>query len=272
LSRRSLGRIAGWTVTGLALVAVVPAAVDAPELVLGLAALAGGVIAVSLPLILTLSLRNDFRSDLGHLDLVRTWPVFPHRLAVAEILAPALVASAAGCLGAGLYLAAMVGAQLRFAFHGHETAHVFLPPADATLLGLPVLAGTTLIVVGFAPALVTGTALLSALRNLVVLAFPAWIGSGPDTGRGVQALGQRLLLGSVMILGLTLGLLPSALLVGLAVLVQGYSGIPWSAWAFPLWGVLAAVPLLVELALLARLAGRLWARMDPSHEILDLGR
>jgi len=76
----------------------------------------------------------------------------------------------------------------------------------------------------------------------------------------------------VMILGLTLGLLPGALLVGSAILVQGYFSIPWSAWAFPLWGGLAAAPLVVEVALLARLAGRLWAGMDPSHEILDLGR
>jgi hypothetical protein len=272
LSRRSLVRIAAWTVAGLALVAVVPAALNAPALVLGLAALAGGVVAFSLPLILTLSLQNDFRSDLRHLDLVRAWPVAPHRLAVAEILAPALVATAAGCLGAGLFLAAMVGAWLRFAIHGREMAHVFLPPVDATLMGLPVIVGTALITVGLVPVLTSGTALLSGLRNLAVLAFPAWIGSGPDRGRGVQALGQRLLLGSVMILGLTLGLLPGALLVGSAILIQGYFGIPWSAWAFPLWGVLAAAPLLVELVLLARLAGRLWARMDPSYEILDLGR
>jgi len=271
-SRRSLGRIFGWTVAGLTGVAVVPAAVNAPALVLGLAALTGGVVAVVLPLILTLSQQNDFRSDLRHLDLVRTWPVVPHRLATAEILAPALVATAAGCLGAGLFLAAMVGAWLRFAFHGDTVTHVFLPPLDATIMGLPIIAGTALIAVGLLPALASGMALLAALRNLAVLAFPAWIGSLPESGRGIQALGQRMLLGTVMILGLTLGLLPGALLVGSAILVQGYFSIPWSAWAFPLWGGLAAAPLVVEVALLARLAGRLWAGMDPSHEILDLGR
>jgi hypothetical protein len=134
------------------------------------------------------------------------------------------------------------------------------------------IAGTALIVVGLLPVLASGTALLAALRNLAVLAFPAWMGSLQDSGRGIQALGQRMLLGTVMILALALGLLPGALLVASAALVQGYLGIPWSAWAFPVWGGLAAAPLVVELALLTRLAGRLWVRMDPSHEILDLGR
>jgi hypothetical protein len=272
VTRRSVVRLAVWSVAGLAFVALAPAAVDAHEAVLAIAALIGGVLATMLPLILTLSLKNDFRSDLGHLDLVRTWPVVPHRLAANEILAPAVVASAAGCLGAGLYLAAMIGARLRFALHGRETEHPFLPPVDAVFMGLPVVPATALLMVALVPALVVGTTLLSTLRNILVLAFPAWIGWGPDAGRGVQALGQRLLLGSLMVLGLTLGLVPGAVLVVAAIFAQGYAGIPWSAWAFPIWGVLAAAPLVIEVVLLARLAGRLWARMDPSQEILELGR
>jgi hypothetical protein len=272
LSRRSLRGILGWSVIMWAGLAVVPAVANAPDFVFGLVANVGVGVGAFLPLILTLSLRNDFRTDLGHLDLVRTWPIVPHRLVVAEVLGPAMVAAAGGLVGAGLYLAGLVGARLRLAFHGRDVAYGLVPSGDATLLGLPVIATAALIVLGTAPALAAGTLLLSVLRNLVVLAFPAWVATGSDSGRGVQALGHRLLLGSVMILGLTLGLLPGGLLVGLAVVLQATMNGPWTAWALPLWGVLAAAPLLVEVALLARLAGRLWSRLDPSHEILDLGR
>ncbi len=74
-----------------------------------------------------------------------------------------------------------------------------------------------------------------------------------------------------MILALALGLLPGAVLVGLALLAQWGVGLPWSAWEIPVWGLIAAVPVFVEFGLLVHLAGRLWARLDPTSEILELG-
>jgi hypothetical protein len=69
-----------------------------------------------------------------------------------------------------------------------------------------------------------------------------------------------------------LALIPSALLVGAAVLAQRLLGIPWSAWAFPLWGLLGAVPLLVAGWLIVRVSAPLWERLDPSQELLEIGR
>ena len=70
-------------------------------------------------------------------------------------------------------------------------------------------------------------------------------------------------------LGLLIGLVPGALLVGLAVLAQWGAGLPWHALALPVWGVLAALPIVVETAVLVRVAGSLWEGLDPAAEVLE---
>jgi len=225
---------------------------------------------VFVPLIMSLGLRNDFRSDLAHLDMLRTWPVDERRLAAVEILGPAVVATATGCFGGALFIAALVGARLQGALHGAPSMVVV--PETSIILGVPALGAFALLAAGVVPVLAGATAMISAAKNLAMLAFPAWIGIGPDAGRGIAILGHRLLLGSGMIVGLAVGLVPGALLVGLALLGQWALGVPWSAAEFPLWGVLAAAPLFVEVWLLTHAAGRLWSKLDPSTEILELGR
>jgi hypothetical protein len=112
----------------------------------------------------------------------------------------------------------------------------------------------------------------SALQNLATLFVPAWMAHGSDRSQGFAAFGQRLLFSAAFGLALFLALIPSALLVGTAVGLQWWLAIPWSAWAFPFWAVLAAAPLFVLGWILVQVAGRLWERLDPSQEILELGR
>jgi hypothetical protein len=93
-----------------------------------------------------------------------------------------------------------------------------------------------------------------------------------DRSRGIAALGQRMI--SSFALGLTfmLSLIPSVVLVGAALLAQRAMGIPWSAWAFPVWGFLGAIPPIVVAGLLLRIASPLWERLDPGEELLEIGR
>jgi hypothetical protein len=263
-----------WWVSGSILVllgvALLPAVLDPPGFVLAIVGAFGWIFALFLPLFLSLGLRNDFRSDLAHLDLVRTWPVEERGLSAAEILGPAVVATAAGCFGGALFIAALVGAHLQAAFHGASSVVVF--PVGTTLLGMTGLGAIVFLAVGILPVLAGATAMISATKNLAILAFPAWVGIGPDAGRGFSVLGHRMLLGSVMIVGLAVGLVPGALVVGVALLGQWALGVPWSAVEFPLWGALAAGPLFVEVWLLVQAAGRLWSKLDPTTEILELGR
>ena len=261
-----------WKMTALALIAValLPAVLDPPGFVLAIVTGIGWIAALFVPLLMSLGLRNDFRSDLAHLDIVRTWPVESHRLALAEILGPALVATVTGCFGGAMFVAALVGARLQAALHG-AVATVVVPQA-ATILGMPALGAIVLLAAGIVPVLAGATLMISAARNLALLTFPAWIGIGPDAGRGFSVLGHRLLLASGMFVGLAVGLVPGALLLGLVLLGQWALGVPWSAVEFPLWGVLAAAPLFVEAWLLIHAAGSLWSRLDPATEILELGR
>ncbi len=75
-------------------------------------------------------------------------------------------------------------------------------------------------------------------------------------------------------LGLSLMLLsiPSALLVGVSLLIQGALDIPWSAWELPMWGLLAAIPYAGGAYLIVVFGAQLWKAMDPSKEILEIGR
>ena len=128
------------------------------------------------------------------------------------------------------------------------------------------------LVTSFLPVAAAVSFFSSALQNLATLFVPAWMAHSADRGQGLAAVGQRLVVSSALALALLLALIPSALLVGVAAVVQWWLGIPWSAWAFPIWGVLAAAPPLALGWLVVQAAGRLWERLDPSQEILELGR
>ena len=132
--------------------------------------------------------------------------------------------------------------------------------------------GTVLLVGSLLPMAAAVSFFSSALQNLATLFVPAWMAHSADRSQGLASFGQRMLFFFALGLALMLALIPSALLVGTAAGLQWWIGIPWSAWAFPLWGVLAAAPLFALGWLMVQAAGRLWERLDPSQEILELGR
>jgi hypothetical protein len=131
---------------------------------------------------------------------------------------------------------------------------------------------TVLLFASFLPMAAAVSFFSSALQNLATLFIPAWMAHTADRSQGIAAFGQRMLVSAALALALMVALIPSALLVGAAAGVQWWLGIPWTAWAFPLWGVLAAAPLFALAWLIVQAAGRLWERLDPSQEILELGR
>ena len=80
-----------------------------------------------------------------------------------------------------------------------------------------------------------------------------------------------MLLAMVLGLAMLVALIPGAVLVTLAILIQVMLDMGWSGWLFPVWGLLVAVPMLVETWLIAVVAGRLWDALDPSGELLEAG-
>jgi ABC-2 type transport system permease protein len=224
----------------------------------------GIVLLCGIPLFAGLVLRNDLRTDLLHTDLLRTWPLRGSRLVLAELLAPATNVLFVMLLGCGLVLAGVAGEAL---MEGED--HILKLPAAFTgghpLLLLPVLLAS-LLIVGLAVALLS-----LAILNLAVLLVPSWIGLGLNIRRGTAVLGQRLLVGLGYLLAMLLAALPVLLLLAGIAALHAFQEIPVHLWEIPVLAVLAALVLGIEVAILVRLAGAVWERMDPSRELLTAG-
>ena len=229
----------------------------------------GLVTACAAPLFGGVSFSNDLRTELLHLELVRTWPVAPARFVLAQVASPALLGTLVAFAGLALALVGYLGIVVAASRGASIDASVV--PNEGTL-GASRLGFVLLALAGAAPLLAAAAFAASAMQNVATLFIPAWMIKTPDSSRGIAAIGRNMIVGAAMFLGYFLAFLPSALLVGLAMLAQHFAGIPWTAWAFPLWGVLGALPLFGMTTALVLFAGRLWAELDPSQELLEIGR
>ena len=255
----------------LVVIAVLPAALRLHEVVYSVLAVIGAASLVVQPLLAGMTWNNDLRSELAYLEMVRTWPVPARRFVLAEVISPALLSFATAVLGAGIFLASQFGSHMRETLTGHRS-YLVLFPRTGVVWGLGAGPVTVLLVASVLPMAAALAFFSSAAQNLATLFVPAWMAHSADRSRGFAVFGQRLLVSAALGLAVLLALIPGALLVGAAAALQWWLRGPWSAWAFPFWGVLAAAPLFALGWLLVQVAGRLWERLDPSQEILEMGR
>jgi hypothetical protein len=252
-------------------IAVLPALLKFHEGVYGVLATIGAVPMIALPLLAGSTWNNDLRSELTHIELVRTWPVSARGFVLAEVLSPAILSFAGAVFGGGVVLASLLGSRVCQALTGQQP-ELSLLPKGGEFMGVPTGLATVVIVASALPMAAALSFFSSALQNLATLFVPAWMAHTADRRRGVAAFGQRMLFSAALGLALVIALIPSGLLVGTVVGLQWWIGIPWSAWALPVWGLLAAAPLFVLGWAIVQAAGHLWERLDPSQEILELGR
>jgi len=252
-------------------IAVLPALFRLHDATYSVLAMFGAVLMIILPLFAGMTWNNDLRAELTHIEILRTWPVAARRFVLAEVLSPALLSFAAAAFGAGVVVASLFGSRLRHALTGQPTGLALLPKGGE-FMGVGTGLATVLLVFSFLPMAAAVSFFSSALQNLATLFVPAWMAHGADRSQGVAAFGQRMILSAGLALALFFALIPSAVLVGVAAGVWWSLGIPWSAWTLPLGGVLAAAPLFALGWLVVQAAGGLWERLDPSQEILELGR
>jgi ABC-2 type transport system permease protein len=186
------------------------------------------------------SLRNDLRMDLPRLPVLKTWPISGRELLLGELLAPALV------------LTVVVWFLLAVAFALWPSWNV--GPADALSRAAVAIAGAVL-----APMLIAGQLII---QNAAVVLFPAWIVTGGARARGVEAMGQNMLMMAATLLSLAIGVLPAAVVAGglgwLLYLVVGWPAV------LPAAIVLTAI-LLVEAALVLTWLGRVLERTEPAQ-------
>jgi ABC-2 type transport system permease protein len=185
--------------------------------------------------------RNDLRQDLSHLALLKTWPVRSAAIIRGELLAPAVVLTAISWL---LVVASvlLVGSV----------------PSSASAVALVMLNRLSF---GIAALLIAPPLIITQLvvQNGLAVLFPAWAIIGAARTRGVEVMGQRLLLQAGILLSLLLALLP-AVLVGAAAGLVIYLATGLLPVIVP--AVLVAAVMLAEAFLATEALGRALDRTD----------
>ncbi len=182
-------------------------------------------------------LRNDLRSDLPRLELLRTFPVQPRRVVLAEIGSTAAIL----CAVQLPLVVALFVAQLRSALLPLNDRFAL---AVAIILALPVL-----------------NALGVSIHNGAALLFPGWMPLGAERKPGVEAMGQVYLTLIVVVVMLTVLLLLPVAAGTLAFLTLFTHYHYWAAIAAVLAGSVIAS---AELALIVRWLGNVLARTEPA--------
>jgi len=189
--------------------------------------------AVMLVILGPMMARNDLRQDLGNLAMLKTWPIRGASLVRGEVLAPAAI------LTALVWIFAIVIA-------------IFLP-ARFGISAPFIVAGILL-----APGIILVQLLV---QNAIAVMFPSWVRIGRNQPRGIDVMGQRMIMTLGMLLTLVVALLPAALLAA----ATGYLVYAMThAVHVILPASIAAAALLVESYFASEAIGRLLDRTDVS--------
>jgi ABC-2 type transport system permease protein len=185
-------------------------------------------------------LRLDFRADLPMADILKTYPLRGWQIALGEILAPTVV------LAGFQWLLLLLGTFLVF----------FLPLKPASLY----------LAIGFGAAIILPPldGLLFIIPNTAAVLFPAWVPTGKESPRGVEVMGQRIILSLAQLLVMALALVPAAA----AFFVVFYSVNIFSspALAIPPAAAVAALVVAGEAALGIMLLGKCFDRFDVAED------
>ncbi len=185
-------------------------------------------------------IRNDLRMDLPRLSILKTWPISGRELLVGELLAPSIALSVA------------VWFLLAVAFALSSSWDAW--PSDAMSRAFLAISAALL-----APMLIAGQLII---QNAAVVLFPGWIATGGARARGIEAMGQNMLMFAGTLLALAVGVLPASVVAGglgfVLYRVVGWPGVLPAAVLFT--GILV-----VEVGLVLTWLGRVLEQTDPSQ-------
>ena len=201
-----------------------------------------GVMAGFMTLIGPTMVRDDLRTDLAHMELLKTYPLPGWSVVLGEVLAPT------SFLALTQWILLLISAWT-------------IPS-----LGAWHFSGAHRLAIGISIAMVLpGITLMGVLiQNAAVLILPGWVPVGRERRRGVEAMGQNLITMAATVLALILAAVPAGLLFAL-VWIPGYLA-GWALAALPPAALLAALGLIAEAALGILWLGRVYDRFDVSRE------
>jgi ABC-2 type transport system permease protein len=181
-------------------------------------------------------IRMDLRQDLAHLELLKTWPVRGTAVVRGEILWPAIVVTAATW---AFGLLAMVLSMV-------SVSRIPAPNRAAAWLSFLML--------------VPGVVLAQyTIHNAVAVLFPGWVPLGASRPRGVDAVGQRLILLAATWLVLLVALVPGvAVTAVMAVLLRPLVG----PFILPVGTLVTTLTVVGEMLLVTNALGPVYDRLD----------
>jgi ABC-2 type transport system permease protein len=186
-------------------------------------------------------IRNDLRQDMQHLPLLKTLPISPGHIVLAEV-----ASAAVPMIAAQIILLALAWVVLLFS----PNDPMGLATRTAYLVAAP-----------FAVAALNGA--LLTIQNGTAVLFPAWIRLGPTVSTGVETLGQNVLATAANLISLALALVvPVFVGWAAASLAGGGRAIP-----IALSTILASLLLAAETYGAVRLLGRALGRAEPLQAV-----
>jgi hypothetical protein len=209
----------------------------APTLIGSMAGMTAGFLTLLGPMLL----RDDLRSDMLEVDLLKTYPIPGWALVLGEVLAPATV------LAIGEWALLLIAALLV-----PGIGKTPLPASQRILVGLSA-----------AVLLPCFTLLGVIIQNAAVLLLPGWVQLGKASRQGIEAVGQRLITLAATLLLLVFAVLPAGVLFAI-MFIAGYGLI--GLGILPAASVMAALGLLVEAAAGIVWLGSRYDRLDVSLE------
>ncbi len=264
---------------GIALIALLIVTVPTgflPARWVGVLQIGGAALMIFPPLFSARTLRNDLRTDLLKLEMIRPWPLPGARMFLAQVAVPFILIAMRVGFGALLLVSVDTAIELGLINFANgagpaESSGLWEAAAKTDLaagLGVSPMLLTPLVVLGVLPLSLTVALLSIGLENLAALTFPGWVPLGLKKQAASQ-FGHNLLVFMGLSIALFFGLAPGVLVIGATLATQIWLWeIPLSAWELPVLGIAGAAPILAVVVAIAGVGGSLWDRLDPSEEIL----
>lgn len=188
--------------------------------------------------------RLDFRQDLPMTDVLKTLPMRGWQVVLGEILAPTVLLAGVQWL---LLLVFLLASPAKIGMQELDFG-MKLSGCIAAALVLPCL---DLIAV--------------LLQNTGVLLLPAWFQFDKTAPRGIETMGQQLILIFGQMLALAIALIPAAAAFA-GIVIIGHFVLP-TGLAIVLASIAAAIVMCLEAALAIRVLGGVFERFDLSAEL-----
>jgi hypothetical protein len=182
-------------------------------------------------------IRNDLRQDMQHLPLIKSLPIAPGDIVLAEVASATLPIAAA-----------------QFAFLVISYVALFV---TRTYWVSPGIRSGLLIAAPF--ACLSFNAALITIQNGMAVLFPAWVRLGPTVTTGVEALGQNVIAMIANLISLGLGMVLPTVVAWAAVTAMHQS----RAVSISLTVIIASIVLALETYGAMRFIGRSLAKAEP---------